>query len=85
MPSDSIITNCKTKAQNGASYCAHSSGVIRYNCWKSCCDDVPASVSGTLPKKLKPLKTLLLFSFRWPMLMPSAASRAALNLHDCVV
>lgn len=41
---------------------------------------LPASVSGTLPKRLKPLKTLLLFSFKCPMVMPSAASRAALNL-----
>ena len=30
----------------------------------------------------KPLNMLLLFSFRCPIVIPSAASRAALNLHQ---
>ncbi len=41
---------------------------------------MPLSVSGTLLKKLKPLNMLLLFSFRCPIVIPSATSKADLNL-----
>ena len=41
---------------------------------------MPLSVSGTLLKKLKPLNMLLLFSLRCPIVIPSATSKADLNL-----